>query len=61
MIDYVTVGDPGNVDDTQGNGYGGVNYAYNIGKYETTNSQYAEFLNAVAAADPNRGRRRRRR
>jgi sulfatase modifying factor 1 len=52
-IEYVPVGDAGNVDDTYGNGYGGVSYVYNIGKYEVTNAQYTEFLNAVAAADPN--------
>lgn len=32
-------------------GYGQVNYAYSIGKYEVTTSQYTAFLNAVAAAD----------
>ncbi len=31
--------------------YGGVDYEYNIGKYEVTAGQYAEFLNAVAATD----------
>ncbi len=35
-------------------GFGGVDYAYQIGKYEVTTGQYAEFLNAVAAADPYR-------
>ena len=50
-IDWVTVGDPRNAaDDT---GYGDVNRAYRIGKYEVTNAQYAEFLNAVAATDTN--------
>ena len=34
-----------------GNGYGGVDYAYNIGKYEVTAGQYTEFLNAVADDD----------
>ncbi|MDP6542659.1 MAG: SUMF1/EgtB/PvdO family nonheme iron enzyme [Phycisphaerae bacterium] len=49
-IETVPVGNPGNaVDDT---GYGAVNYAYNIGKYEVTAGQYTEFLNAVAARDP---------
>jgi formylglycine-generating enzyme required for sulfatase activity len=43
-IDWVTVGDPGQ---------GGVDYTYRISRYETTNAQYAEFLNAVGASDPN--------
>jgi formylglycine-generating enzyme required for sulfatase activity len=47
-IDYVTVGNAGNAADPL-TGYGSVSYAYNIGKYEVTNAQYAEFLNA---ADP---------
>jgi formylglycine-generating enzyme len=50
-IDYVTVGDAGNANDTTG--FGGVAYTYQIGKYEVTNAQYAEFLNAKAASDPN--------
>ena len=54
VIDTITVGNPGNGDDTHGDGYGGVAYTYNIGKYEVTNSQYAQFLNAVATVgDPN--------
>jgi sulfatase modifying factor 1 len=53
-IDWVTVGDPGNVCDTQSWGcFGAVSNEYRIGKYEVTNAQYAEFLNAVAATDPN--------
>jgi sulfatase modifying factor 1 len=52
-IEYVPVGDPGNVDDTHGEGYGGVTDPYLIGKYEVTNAQYCQFLNAVADADPN--------
>ena len=33
--------------------YGGVDYAYNIGKYEVSNGEYCEFLNAVATVgDP---------
>jgi len=50
-IDTVTVGDAGNVDDTHGDGYGGVGHVYNIGKYEVTAGQYTEFLNNVAGVD----------
>jgi len=32
---------------------GEVNYTYQISTYEVTNSQYVEFLNAIAATDPN--------
>jgi sulfatase modifying factor 1 len=48
-IDWVTVGNPGNAADTTG--YGAVGYEYQIGKYEVTNAQYMEFLNAKAATD----------
>jgi formylglycine-generating enzyme required for sulfatase activity len=48
-IDMVTVGDPGNANDTTS--YGGVNYSYQIGKYDVTIGQYTDFLNAVAATD----------
>ena len=48
-IDWVTVGGAGNADDTTG--YGGVATDYRIAKYEVTNAQYAEFLNAVAGTD----------
>jgi formylglycine-generating enzyme required for sulfatase activity len=51
VIDTVTVGNPGNADDPLIGLYGGVGYTYNIGKYEVTAGQYAEFLNAVAATD----------
>ena len=48
-IDMVTVGDPGNTaDDTT---YGAVADAFQIMKYEWTNSQYTDFLNSVAATD----------
>ena len=50
-IDWVTVGDPGNKADNT-TGYGAVADSFLIMKYEWTNSQYATFLNAVAAADP---------
>lgn len=57
-IHWVTVGDPDNVADTEvmtdgTTGYGSVADVYQIGKYEVTNGQYCEFLNAVAANDPN--------
>ncbi|MCH7924827.1 MAG: SUMF1/EgtB/PvdO family nonheme iron enzyme, partial [Planctomycetes bacterium] len=51
VIDTTPVGNPGNANDTHGDGYGGVAYTYNIGKYEVTAGQYAEFLNAVAGVD----------
>ena len=50
-IDMVTVGDPGNANDTGGTNNGAVNYSYQIGKYDVTIGQYAAFLNAVAATD----------
>lgn len=56
VIEWVTVGDPGNAEHTRTqadgtSGYGRVDYEYRIGKYEVTNGQYAEFLNAVATTD----------
>jgi sulfatase modifying factor 1 len=48
-IDYVTVGNVGNVADQTG--YGAVFHQYKIGKYEVTNSQYGEFLNSAAKTD----------
>jgi formylglycine-generating enzyme required for sulfatase activity len=52
-IEWVAIGDPGNADDTQPQGpFGGVDYAYSISKFETTNAEYAAFLNAKAASDP---------
>ena len=50
-IDTVRVGDAGNTADSTN--YGAVSYAYNIGKYEVTNSQYAAFLNAADAGGVN--------
>ena len=46
-IDWVSVGNAGNAADTSG--YGAVAYEYRIGKYEVTNAQYGQFLNAVAS------------
>lgn len=47
--ELVPVGDAGNTADTTG--YGRVDHAYAIGRYEVTIRQYAAFLNAVAASD----------
>ena len=57
-IDVVTVpvGNPGNARDPvhhldpRGT-FGAVDYPYRIGKFEVTNAEYAEFLNAVATTD----------
>ena len=51
-IDWVPVGNAGNAADPS-TGYGSVASAYNIGKYEVTNSQYAEFLNAKGSSNSN--------
>jgi len=51
-LSLVPVGNPGNPHDPfTGGNFGGVGYSYNIGKFEVTIGQYAEFLNAVAASD----------
>ena len=51
------IGNAGNAPDTPSTncfaaGCGSVAYDYWISKYEVTNAQYAEFLNAKAASDP---------
>jgi formylglycine-generating enzyme required for sulfatase activity len=51
-MDWVPVRNPGNAPDTATNclagvGCGSVGYNYYISKYDVTNAQYAEFLNAV--------------
>jgi formylglycine-generating enzyme len=52
LIETITVGNPGNPGESQIDGtFGGVDYAYQIGKYEVTAGQYAAFLNAIAATD----------
>jgi formylglycine-generating enzyme required for sulfatase activity len=48
-IDTVQISNAGNANDVTG--FGGVGYAYHIGTYEVTNSQYTAFLNATAATD----------
>ena len=55
-IDWVPVGNAGNAPDTPSTNCfaadcGSVAYDYWISKYEVTNAQYAEFLNAKAASD----------
>jgi sulfatase modifying factor 1 len=50
-IDMVTVGNPGNANDTGGSGIGRVDYSYQISKYDVTIGQYTAFLNAVATTD----------
>jgi formylglycine-generating enzyme required for sulfatase activity len=56
-IEWVLVGDPGNAPDTAANclnapaDCGSVADVYRISKYELTNAQYVEFLEAVADAD----------
>lgn len=50
FLETVSVGNPGNADDVA-TGVGGVAYEYEIGKFEVTNDQYIEFLNAVGQSD----------
>jgi len=50
-IDMVTVGNPGNANDTGGSRIGRVDYSYQIGKFDVTIAQYTDFLNAVAKTD----------
>ena len=53
-IDWVDVEGAGNACDAQPQGcFGAVAAGYQIARTEVTNAQYAEFLNAVAKADPN--------
>src|SRR3954447_6631682 len=49
---WITIGNPGNPSGPFF-GSGSVGYVFRMGKYETTNTQYVEFLNAKAATgDP---------
>ncbi len=60
-FDWIAVGDPGNAGDPQTScsfcgpttTFGAVAYTFSIAKFEVTNAQYTEFLNAVADSDPN--------
>jgi|SRR3989344_665625 len=49
-IPLSNVSSPNNPADTTG--FGSVPHSYSIGKYEVTNSQYADFLNSIAKSDP---------
>lgn len=56
-VETVYVGDAGNLassDNYPPEGLGSVSYAFGIGKYEMTISQYTVFLNSVAKSDPYR-------
>ncbi len=52
--EFVTVGDSGNAGEYQPQlgWFGDVSYTYDIGEYEVTAGEYAQFLNAVAKSDP---------
>lgn len=50
-IDYTSVNDAGNTANT--NGWGAVSDVFKISKYETSNTQYVDFLNKVDAAGTN--------
>ena len=54
-IDWVTVGNPGNAPNYAGGSplYGAVDKAFQIMKFEFTNSQYAAFLNSIDPAGTN--------
>jgi len=51
-IEMVVVGAPGNAPDPS-SGLGAVAMPFRVGAFEVTNAEYVEFLNAVAADDPN--------
>ncbi len=53
-MDWVTIGNANNAaDPATGSLYGAVDHAYRIGKYEVTNAQYGEFLNAKGQSNAN--------
>ncbi len=51
-FDWAFVDSPGNPPD-RSTGFGSVDEVFRLSKHEVTNEQYTEFLNNVAAADPN--------
>jgi formylglycine-generating enzyme required for sulfatase activity len=54
-IDVVTVGDPGNLGDSNFFDFGSVADDYRIGEFEIKNVQYVQFLNAVARVTDDHG------
>jgi formylglycine-generating enzyme required for sulfatase activity len=54
ILDMAVIGDAGNAPDpVTGNQWGAVAYQYRMGKFEVTNAQYVDFLNAKAkTSDP---------
>ena len=50
-ISFVTVGDAGNAADSTT--YGAVGYEFQMQKFEFTNAEYVDFLNAVGGSNPN--------
>ena len=56
-MDWVSIGNINNAADQLTGygsfGYGAVDHAYRIGKYEVTNAQYGEFLNAKGQSNAN--------
>ena len=60
-LEWVTIGDAGNPPDDQVScrlkvqcvtDLGSVPYRFQLSRFETTNAEYAAFLNAVGASDP---------
>lgn len=51
-VDYATVGNAGNPANSS-TGWGAVSSVFKIAKYETSNTQYVEFLNKVDSAGTN--------
>jgi len=52
VFSWTEIGNPGNTDD-DATGFGAVQDEFLLARHEVTNAQYAEFLNNVAANDPN--------
>lgn len=54
-IDLTPIGNPKNANAafSPGGAYGGVELAYEMATFETTNAEYVEFLNAVGQSNPN--------